>query len=171
MLQIAAVYLALARCAADRHDHGRAGRSTCPRFSRPASAERIPNRSSKSPARKREQKKRWFRNGQKWRTGSEGRISVVKRHHGLTRCRYKGLVGMNRWVGSRHHRRQRHKYRPRYGKADGPIKPRLRSPRCARRPLPADFALPGAIVHNAAEANFAPGSRLVLGSAAPAHQP
>ena len=39
----------------------------------------IPNRSSKSPERKREQKKRWFRNGQKWRTGCEGRISVVKR--------------------------------------------------------------------------------------------
>jgi hypothetical protein len=39
----------------------------------------IPNRSTKSPQRKREQKKRWFRNGQKWRTGSEGRISVVKR--------------------------------------------------------------------------------------------
>src|SRR6516225_9916459 len=48
----------------------------------------IPNRSSKSPARKREQKKRWFRNGQKWRTGSEGRISVIKRRHGLARCRY-----------------------------------------------------------------------------------
>ena len=59
----------------------------------------IPNRSSKSPARRREQKKRWFRNGQKWRTGCEGRISVVKRRHGLTRCRYKGLAGMNRWVG------------------------------------------------------------------------
>jgi IS5 family transposase len=29
----------------------------------------IPNRSTKSVARKREQKKRWFRNGQKWRTG------------------------------------------------------------------------------------------------------
>src|ERR1700726_524196 len=29
----------------------------------------IPNRSSKSAARKREQKKRWFRNGQRWRTG------------------------------------------------------------------------------------------------------
>jgi hypothetical protein len=29
--------------------------------------------------RRREQKKRWFRNGQKWRTGCEGRISVVKR--------------------------------------------------------------------------------------------
>jgi IS5 family transposase len=59
----------------------------------------IPNRSTKSPERKREQRKRWFRNGQKWRTGSEGRISVVKRRHGLDRCRYKGYVGMNRWVG------------------------------------------------------------------------
>jgi transposase, IS5 family len=59
----------------------------------------IPNRSSKSPERKRLQKKRWFRNGQKWRTGCEGRISVVKRRHGLTRCRYKGEAGMKRWVG------------------------------------------------------------------------
>jgi IS5 family transposase len=59
----------------------------------------IPNRSTKNPERKREQKKRWFRNGQKWRTGSEGRISVVKRRHGLDRCRYKGDVGMRRWVG------------------------------------------------------------------------
>jgi IS5 family transposase len=59
----------------------------------------IPNRSTKSPDRKREQRKRWFRDGQKWRTGSEGRISVVKRRHGLRRCRYKGFVGMNRWVG------------------------------------------------------------------------
>jgi Transposase DDE domain len=59
----------------------------------------IPNRSTKSPERKREQRKRWFRNGQKWRTGCEGRISVVKRRHGLDRCRYKGYIGMNRWVG------------------------------------------------------------------------
>jgi IS5 family transposase len=58
----------------------------------------IPNRSTKSLDRKREQRKRWFRNGQKWRTGCEGRISVVKRRHGLDRCRYKGYVGMNRWV-------------------------------------------------------------------------
>jgi IS5 family transposase len=58
----------------------------------------IPNRSTKSPDRKREQRKRWFRDGQKWRTGSEGRISVVKRRHGLRRCRYRGFVGMNRWV-------------------------------------------------------------------------
>jgi transposase, IS5 family len=59
----------------------------------------IPNRSSKSPERRREQKKRWFRNGQKWRTGCEGRISVVKRRNGLNRCRYKGDAGMQRWVG------------------------------------------------------------------------
>ena len=59
----------------------------------------IPNRSTKSPERKREQRKRWFRNGQKWRTGCEGRISVVKRRHGLDRCRYKGADGMKRWVG------------------------------------------------------------------------
>jgi IS5 family transposase len=48
---------------------------------------------------KREQKKRWFRNGQKWRTGCEGRISVVKRRHGLNRSRYQGDDGMKRWVG------------------------------------------------------------------------
>ena len=59
----------------------------------------IPNRSTKSPERKREQKTRWFRNGQKWRTGCEGRVSVTKRRHGLSRCRYKGPVGMHRWVG------------------------------------------------------------------------
>ncbi len=59
----------------------------------------IPNRSTKSVERKREQKKRWFRKGQKWRTGCEGRISVVKRRHGLNRCRYKGDIGMKRWVG------------------------------------------------------------------------
>ena len=59
----------------------------------------IPNRSTKSPERKREQKKRWFRNGQKWRTGCEGRISVTKRRHGLNRCRYRGDIGMRRWVG------------------------------------------------------------------------
>jgi IS5 family transposase len=59
----------------------------------------IPNRSTKSAGRKREQKKRWFKNGQKWRTGCEGRISVVKRRHGLNRCRYRGDHGMQRWVG------------------------------------------------------------------------
>jgi transposase, IS5 family len=59
----------------------------------------IPNRSTKSPARRQHQKKRWFKKGQKWRTGCEGRISVLKRRHGLNRCRYKGEAGMTRWVG------------------------------------------------------------------------
>lgn len=59
----------------------------------------IPNRSTKSAARKREQKKRWFKQGQKWRTGCEGRISVIKRRHGLNRCRYQGDTGIQRWVG------------------------------------------------------------------------
>lgn len=59
----------------------------------------VPNRSTKSAERKREQRKRWFKQGQKWRTGCEGRISVLKRRHGLRRCLYKGDAGMKRWVG------------------------------------------------------------------------
>jgi IS5 family transposase len=34
-----------------------------------------------------------------WRTGCEGRISALKRRHGLRRCRYRGLAGVERWVG------------------------------------------------------------------------
>ena len=59
----------------------------------------IPNRSTHSAARRQHQKKRWFRKGQKWRTGCEGRISVLKRRHGLNRSRYRGEEGMERWVG------------------------------------------------------------------------
>jgi transposase, IS5 family len=59
----------------------------------------VPNRSTKSPERRRHQKKRSFRRGQKWRTGAEGRISVLKRRHGLNRCRYRGDAGVQRWVG------------------------------------------------------------------------
>ena len=59
----------------------------------------IPNRSTRSAARRKHQKKRWFRKGQKWRTGCEGRISVLKRRHGLNRSRYRGEEGMDRWVG------------------------------------------------------------------------
>jgi IS5 family transposase len=59
----------------------------------------VPNRGTKSLQRKRDEKKRWFKKAQKWRTGCEGRISLLKRRHGLTRCRYKGDAGMQRWVG------------------------------------------------------------------------
>lgn len=46
-----------------------------------------------------EQRRRWFRRGQRLRTGCEGRISVLKRRDGLSRCRYRGLDGIRRWVG------------------------------------------------------------------------
>jgi IS5 family transposase len=59
----------------------------------------IPNLSTKSAERKALQKKPWFRTAMKWRTGCEGRISLLKRRHGLNRCRYKGTAGMRRWVG------------------------------------------------------------------------
>jgi IS5 family transposase len=59
----------------------------------------IPNRNTRSEERRRWEKQRWFKQGQKWRTGCEGRISVIKRRHGLARCRYHGLPGMRRWVG------------------------------------------------------------------------
>jgi IS5 family transposase len=59
----------------------------------------VPSRSTKSSERKKLQRTRWFRAGQRWRTGCEGRISVLKRRHGLSRCRYRGFEGMQRWVG------------------------------------------------------------------------
>lgn len=59
----------------------------------------IPNRQTRSPERRQLQKRRWFKKGQRWRTGCEGRISVLKRRHGLRRCLYRGLEGMKRWVG------------------------------------------------------------------------
>ncbi len=59
----------------------------------------IPNRQTRSPARWALQRQRWFKRAQRWRVGCEGRISVLKRRHGLFRCRYKGPVGMERWVG------------------------------------------------------------------------
>jgi len=59
----------------------------------------IPNRSTRSEERRRWEKQRWFKRAQAWRTGCEGRISVIKRRHGLARCRYHGIQGMRRWVG------------------------------------------------------------------------
>jgi IS5 family transposase len=59
----------------------------------------IPNKQTRSPARWAFQRQRWFRRAQRWRVGSEGRISVLKRRHGLFRSRYKGSAGMERWVG------------------------------------------------------------------------
>jgi IS5 family transposase len=59
----------------------------------------LPRRGPKSSARRAYEHQRWFRRGQRWRVGCEGRISVLKRRHGLDRCRYHGNDGMHRWVG------------------------------------------------------------------------
>ena len=59
----------------------------------------VPNRNTKSAERKKKEHSRWFKHAQRWRTGCEGRISVLKRRHGLSRCRYRGAEGMKRWVG------------------------------------------------------------------------
>jgi IS5 family transposase len=59
----------------------------------------VPNRNTHSSERKKMEKSRWFKKAQRWRTGCEGRISILKRRHGFSRCRYRGLDGMHRWVG------------------------------------------------------------------------
>jgi IS5 family transposase len=59
----------------------------------------LPRRGPKSPARRAYEHQRWFRRGQRWRVGCEGRISALKPRHGLDRCRYHGEDGMHRWVG------------------------------------------------------------------------
>ena len=59
----------------------------------------LPRRGRPAPSRPPPRRERWYRRALRWRTGSEGRISAVKRCHGLRRCRYRGLHGMERWVG------------------------------------------------------------------------
>jgi IS5 family transposase len=59
----------------------------------------LPYPGRKTAARRTYEHQQWFRRARRWRVGSEGRISVLKRRHGLTRCRYHGRDGMHRWVG------------------------------------------------------------------------
>jgi IS5 family transposase len=51
------------------------------------------------PRQAHEKRSRLARAALRWRTGSEGRISALKRRHGLRRCRYRGESGMQRWIG------------------------------------------------------------------------
>jgi IS5 family transposase len=51
------------------------------------------------PRQSRETRSRIARAALRWRTGIEGRISALKRRHGLRRCRYHGESGMQRWIG------------------------------------------------------------------------
>jgi IS5 family transposase len=50
-------------------------------------------------ARRQRERARWFRRGERFRSGIEGRISVLRRAFGLRRCRYHGPAGLERWVG------------------------------------------------------------------------
>jgi IS5 family transposase len=52
-----------------------------------------------SPARRQQERERWFRRGYRFRAGIEGRIHVLRRDYGMKRCRYHGERGMGQWVG------------------------------------------------------------------------
>ena len=51
------------------------------------------------PRHPRDTRSRTARVALRWRTGSEGRMSALKRRHGLRRCRYLSESGMQRWIG------------------------------------------------------------------------
>jgi IS5 family transposase len=59
----------------------------------------LPKPGHKSRQRKTFENRKWFVCGRKWHAGVEGRISVLKRAHGLERCLDHGENGFHRWVG------------------------------------------------------------------------
>ena len=59
----------------------------------------IPKRGYRSKARLKHEHKAWFVKGRHWHAGVEGRISVLKRAHGLGRCLNHGETGFQCWVG------------------------------------------------------------------------
>lgn len=59
----------------------------------------LPKPGYRSAQRKEQERQRWFRRGRRYHHGVEGRISVLKRRHGLDRCLYHGETGFERWVG------------------------------------------------------------------------
>ena len=59
----------------------------------------LPQAGAKSAARRQYERQPWFRRGRRWNAGVEGRISVLKRKHGLGRCLNHGEEWLGRWVG------------------------------------------------------------------------
>jgi IS5 family transposase len=59
----------------------------------------LPHTGRASPARRDQERARWFRRGQRFRAGIEGRIRVLKRDYGLDGCPAHGLTGLERWIG------------------------------------------------------------------------
>ena len=58
----------------------------------------LPAKGKLSLERKKFQQQRWFKKLQRFRAGSEAKISLLKRRHGLRRCLYKGDSGFIRWA-------------------------------------------------------------------------
>jgi IS5 family transposase len=59
----------------------------------------LPKPGHQSETRRQHERQRWFKRGRRFHAGVEGRISVLKRKHGMDRCRYHGDDGFGRWVG------------------------------------------------------------------------
>jgi len=59
----------------------------------------IPRKGKPSQARQAQEHRKAFRNHIKWRTGSEGRISYLKRGYGWDRTRIDTTEGARIWVG------------------------------------------------------------------------
>ena len=59
----------------------------------------LPKPGRKSETRRQHERQHWFWRGRRFHAGVEGRISVIKRKHGLDRCRNRGQDGFDRWVG------------------------------------------------------------------------
>jgi len=59
----------------------------------------IPQPGHRTPQRQTHEKQKWFKKGQRFRNGIEGRISVVRRTVQLTRCPNHRRSGLERWVG------------------------------------------------------------------------
>ena len=59
----------------------------------------IPRKAKPSAARREIERQPSFRRLLKWRTGAEGRISALKRGHGMDRTRIDGIDGARTWVG------------------------------------------------------------------------
>ncbi len=82
---------------ADRGVHSQANED----FAKELGVKRVilPKPGYKSKVRRELEKQPWFKRGRRWHNGVEGRISVLKRRHGLRRCLDHGRPGFERWVG------------------------------------------------------------------------
>jgi IS5 family transposase len=58
----------------------------------------LPKPGRRSKTRLKHERQAWFKRGRRWHNGVEGRISVLKRCHELSRCRDHGQDGFEKWV-------------------------------------------------------------------------